>query len=162
MAELTHPGDSQKIELLGRNRLIDELLRADLEVALPIRDRGIDLIAYADFGEGVQAYASCPIQMKASWTQGFGVDQKYAKFPNLILAYIWNLRDSSLAVTYAMSYAQACAIAESMDWTQTSSWKRGAYSTSRPTTKLIALLEPYMMTVKAWRELIVNAQSAPA
>ena len=38
--------DTQMIEIMGRNRLIDELLRAGLEVALPLRDRGIDLIAY--------------------------------------------------------------------------------------------------------------------
>ena len=40
--------DSQVIELLGRNRLVSELLRAGLEVAIPARDRGIDLIAYLD------------------------------------------------------------------------------------------------------------------
>jgi len=27
----THPGDSQKVELLGRNRFIDELLRDNLD-----------------------------------------------------------------------------------------------------------------------------------
>lgn len=44
MAEIRpHPGDSQRVELLGRNRLIDELLRDNLEVALPIRDRGMTL-----------------------------------------------------------------------------------------------------------------------
>lgn len=45
--------DSQVVELLGRNRLIDELLRAGLEVAVPERDRGIDLIAYLDLDPGV-------------------------------------------------------------------------------------------------------------
>ena len=37
---MTH--DSQVIELLGRNLLVAELLQAGLEVALPIRDRGLD------------------------------------------------------------------------------------------------------------------------
>ena len=40
--------DSQQIELLGRHRLVEELLRAGLEVALPLRDHGVDLIAYRD------------------------------------------------------------------------------------------------------------------
>ncbi len=40
--------DPQVVELLGRNKLISDLLRAGLEVALPMRDRGIDLIAYVD------------------------------------------------------------------------------------------------------------------
>lgn len=38
--------DSQAVEILGKNKLINELLKAGLEVASPIRDRGIDLIAY--------------------------------------------------------------------------------------------------------------------
>lgn len=58
--------DSQVIELLGRNRLIDELLRAGLEVALPRRDRGIDLIAYAEIVSDVPAFVGRPIQLKAA------------------------------------------------------------------------------------------------
>ena len=42
--------DTQQIELLGRNRLVNEIIRANLEVTVPIRDRGIDMIAYADRG----------------------------------------------------------------------------------------------------------------
>jgi hypothetical protein len=40
--------DTQVIELIGRNRLGSEILRDGLEVAVPARDRGIDLIAYSD------------------------------------------------------------------------------------------------------------------
>jgi len=43
--------DSQMVELAGRHWLTSQLLRADLEVALPERDRGIDLIVYADLDE---------------------------------------------------------------------------------------------------------------
>ncbi len=32
--------DTQVVELLGRNKLVSDLLRAGLEVALPMRDRG--------------------------------------------------------------------------------------------------------------------------
>lgn len=32
--------DSQAVEILGKNKLINELLKAGLEVAFPIRDRG--------------------------------------------------------------------------------------------------------------------------
>ena len=34
--------DPQVVELLGRNKLISDLLRAGLEVALPMRNRGND------------------------------------------------------------------------------------------------------------------------
>jgi len=78
-------GDSQVVELLGRNRLIEELLLAGLEVALPMRDRGIDLIAYADLAARVESFAACPIQMKASSEAAFGLHSKYGRVRNLSL-----------------------------------------------------------------------------
>jgi|ERR1043166_3276022 hypothetical protein len=156
MAELIHPGDAQKVELLGRNRLIDELLRDNLEVAVPIRDRGIDLIAYAD--TAVSSYVARPIQMKAAWTQAFGINRKYEKFPGLIIAYVWNLNDHTQAVTYAMSYAEAFSIAEGMGWTRTASWARGGYSSNQPSRKLQGLLEPYKMLPRYWWLLVTRGR----
>lgn len=157
-AIVEYPGDTQKVELLGRNRLIDELLRDNLEVALPVRDRGIDLVAYADLAENVTAYTSRPIQMKAAWTRGFGIDRKYEKFPGLIIAYVWNLSDRERAVTYAMSYVDACSIAGEMGWTETASWARGRYSNSQPGSRLVGLLEPYRMCTGSWWRLIVGQE----
>lgn len=158
MQTLMHPGDTQKVELLGRNRLIDELLRDDLEVALPVRDHGIDLIAYADLGKRVSAYASRPIQMKAAWGCAYGINRKYEKFPGLVIAYVWNLGTPQEAVTYAMDYTQALAIAEDMGWTRTPSWERGGYSTNSPSRKLVALLEPFKMSAGSWWRLIVEGK----
>jgi hypothetical protein len=158
-----HPGDKQKVELLGRNRLIDELLRDNLEVALPIRDRGIDLIAYVDLGEDVKSYVAKPIQMKASWTRAFGIDRKYEKFPGLILAYVWHLDDREQAVTFAMSFSEARGVADAMGWTATPSWRKGVYSTSQPSKKLYGLLERFEMTPGAWRRRLMNRnENTPA
>jgi hypothetical protein len=150
-----YPGDSQRVELLGRNRLIDELLRDNLEVALPVRDRGIDLIAYADLSESVSTYVARPIQMKASWTQAFGLDRKYEKFPGLLIAYVWHLGSPADAVTYAMSYATCLSIAESMGWTRTASWGRGGYASNSPSKRLVELLEPFRMCSGAWWKLVI-------
>lgn len=89
MARAKRRTDTQQVEILGRNRLINELVSADLEVALPLRDRGVDLIAYADLDSQTAAFAGCPIQLKASSERYFGVHRKYAKFANIILAYVW-------------------------------------------------------------------------
>ena len=88
---ITH--DSQVIELLGRNLLVAELVQAGLEVALPIRDRGIDLIAYADVGEGLLEFSACPIQMKAASKCSFSINSKYGVFPGLLIAFVWNVAD---------------------------------------------------------------------
>jgi hypothetical protein len=148
--------DSQVIELLGRNRLIDELLRAGLEVALPIRDRGIDLIAYADTGEGVTTFAARPIQMKAASGQSFSINAKYDAFPGLILAYVWNISDGNKTVTYALTHGEAVAVADQMGYTKTDSWKTGSYSCNRIGVKLGKLLEQYCMTPEKWRARIAG------
>ena len=80
--------DTQVIEIIGRNRLVNELLRAGLEVARPERDRGIDLIAYADLSPTVQSFIARPIQMKAASGQAFSLATKYHRLPDLILAYV--------------------------------------------------------------------------
>jgi hypothetical protein len=145
--------DSQVTELLGRNRLVDELLRARLEVAFPARDRGIDLIAYTDLDSDLKRYVACPIQMKASSHEAFSIDRKYEKFPGLVIAYVWGLAGKCDACTYALTYKEAIEVADKMGWTETNSWKgeRGYYSTSQPSKVLKEkYLEQYKMTPEKW------------
>jgi hypothetical protein len=149
--------DSQVIELLGHNRLTDEILRSGLEVAHPARDRGIDLIAYADLETNVTAFVARPIQMKAASTQSFGIDRKYAKFPNLLIAFVWNLAGPPDQIaTFALSYPEALSVAENMGYTVTESWNRGIYTTTKPSVRLCSLLEPYRMTPARWWERITT------
>jgi len=154
MSDVVLMADAQVIEILGRNRLIDELLRAGLEVALPLRDRGIDLIAYSDSGENITAFVGKPIQMKAASGESYGIDRKYTAFPGLILAYVWNVGDGNKTATYAMSYAEAVAVADQMGYTQTESWQRGCYVCTSVSARLRALLEAHRMTPGKWREMV--------
>ena len=150
--------DTQIVELAGRHYLIGELLKAGLEVALPIRDRGIDLIAYADIDERVTQFVACPIQMKAATRSSFGLASRYSRVRNLVLAYVWHLQDMSQAVTYALTYREALAIAERLGWTKTPSWRRGIYSTTRPSERLLSMLEPHRMTSESWWHKITRVQ----
>src|SRR5436190_22800977 len=97
--------DTQVVELLGRHRLMGELLRDGLEVAVPARDRGVDLIAYADLSRQVARFAARPLQMKAFTASGFSVAQKYMRIADLLLAYVWYLGDAQAPVTYGLPYA---------------------------------------------------------
>ncbi len=143
--------DTQVIEIIGRNRLIDDLLRAGLEIAVPLRDRGIDLIVYDDLA----AFVARPIQMKAASGRSFSIHKKYDKFPNLIHAFVWGLGSGGKAATYALTQSEAVTVGDSMRYTATSSWReKGAYSTQQPSQKLLKLLEPYLMTPQMWRRKI--------
>ncbi len=144
--------DTQTIEILGRNRLLEDLLIAGLEVALPIRDRGIDLIAYVDLVAATSKFAAIPIQMKAASTRAFSIDAKYQKISNLVVAYVWGLQAPEHAQIFALTYREVLDVATAMKWTETNSWKNGSYSTPAPSKKLCGLLEPYRMTPETWRK----------
>ncbi len=154
--------DTQVIELIGRNCLSSELLRDGLEVAVPARDRGIDLIAYADLFSRVERFIARPIQMKAASEESFSIDRKYERVADLIVAYVWHIHDPDTTVTYALTYKEALIVARKC-WARarSASWKRGRYSTSRPSQKLRGLLEPYRMTEGKWWEKITGTKYQP-
>ena len=147
--------DSQIVELLGRHVLINQLLDAELEVAQPVRDHGVDLIAYVDRGP---KFAARPIQFKACRHQGFSIAEKYATFPDLLLAYVWNVEAHAKQETFAMSYQEAYGVAEEMGWTTTQSWQENhIYTTTAPGAKLCGLLERYSMTCDKWWQAVTRA-----
>lgn len=127
-----------------------------MEVARPERDRGIDLIAYLDFDDLGGSFRACPIQMKAATGAVFSLYPKYAKFPKLILAYVWNLQDSTQTTCFALTYSEALEVADKMGYTATDSWKTGGrnkirgYSTTAPSARLRKLLVPFQMTPEKW------------
>ena len=153
--------DSQSVEILGRNRLVDELLRAGLEVAIPMRDRGVDLVAYADVDERVESFVARPIQMKAASTRSFGVWKKYMKFPDMLLAFVWHLDGTQPSRTYAVTVPEAIDVADAMGWTRTASWiEKGGYGTTRPSGRLLEFLAPHEMTSQRWWSKVVRGSDA--
>ena len=151
--------DSKLVELIGRNYLTAELLRAGLEVAAPVRDRGIDLIAYADLGVAVDRFVARPIQLKAARGRSFSIARKYKKFPGLLLAYVWGLDNLATTRCYLMSHEESLAIGDAMGWTKTASWTKGYYVSNSPSKKLIDLLSPYLATRDTWWVRVVGRPS---
>jgi len=148
--------DSKLVELIGRNYLTAELLKAGFEVATPVRDRGIDLIAYADLDLKGGSFQARPIQLKAALDRAFSIDRKYAKFPDLLLAYVWGLRDLTSSQCYLLSHQDSIAIGDAMGWTQTASWKKGHYVTTRPGKTLLGLLAPFRVTGGTLRARVIG------
>ena len=151
--------DSKLVELIGRNWLTAELLHVGLEVATPVRDRGIDLIAYADLGVAVDRFVARPIQLKAATGRSFSIGRKYEKFPGLLLAYVWGLNNLTSTRCYLMSHEESLAIGDAMGWTKTASWKKGYYVSNSPSEKLIDLLAPYLATPDTWWVRVVGRPS---
>jgi|GEM_PF-615384 len=147
--------DTQLVELAGRHLVIAQLTAGGVEVAIPVRDKGIDLIAYVDTGDTMQRFVACPLQLKVASGRRFGLDKKYAKVKNLLLTYVWNIDEPEKSQVYAMTYTQALTILIAKGYDKSSSWKDGgSYSVSVPDKRLMELLEPYHMNAKAWAQRV--------
>ena len=134
--------DSQLIEIAGKHLLISRLIAAGYEVAEPIRDKGIDLIVYRDDRQ----FSAFPIQIKASTKESFSLDRKYEKFPNLQIAYVWNVNGVKPSEVYLLSFEQAVQVLVTKGFAKTDSWtKNGHYFVRSAGAELKALLEPYRM-----------------
>jgi hypothetical protein len=148
--------DTQLIELAGRNRLVESIIAAGLDVALPIRDDGADLIVYKRKGEG--AFSARPVQLKTNTKARFAVDRnKYEARQGLIMAYVWGEDRSTI---YALAYSPDIHhVARVMGWDQTKSWQTGGRRekpgwSCYPTPKLLEVLEPFRATPARWRALL--------
>lgn len=149
--------DTQVVEVLGRQLLIEQLLRAGIEVAEPIRDRGVDLIAYLERGLGGAGFAAFPVQMKAASDRAWNLDRKYAETAGLLLAYVWHVATPAKSLVYAMRYEDALCIADEMGYAASPSWRDGGYyASSNPSAKLVEQLEPHRMTSDRWRSLLLR------
>ena len=146
------PNHANKIEMLGRNHLIAQLVKADVHVAVPMWDQGVDLIAYYESKSG---FIARPLQLKASKATRWGVYKKYAQIKDLLIVHIWHVAKCSDVEIYAMSYPEAERLLE-----QTSTYATaitytkpgGHYDTANITPTLRLRLDEFKMFPENWRE----------
>lgn len=151
--------DTQQVEIIGRNLLVSACVADGIEVSQALRDRGIDVIIFDDHSQYGQ-FNALPVQLKASSSRSFSIHAKYAKFPNLLMAYTWHSDNPVDAKLYIMTYKDALEIAKSVGWLDTSSWiDGGGYSTQSPSRKIEAALTTYEYKPGRIRLLMNEASS---
>jgi len=147
------PNHANVIEVLGRNRLIEQLMEDGVHAALPLWDHGVDLIAY-------YKDKALPLQLKVSAADRWGVYKKYAEVPSLVMVHIWNVKQSSPIEIYAMSYSEAEEILNTTStYATTNSWTKpmGHYDISPVPEKLREKLQQYRMGPGKWLKLLERA-----
>ncbi len=152
--------DKQQIGLVGKHLLIANLVGAGIEVAEPLRDRGVEVIAYNDKLKNGR-FVARPIQIKTAAGEWFGLSKRYEAFNELRIVFIWHTDEPSKALFFALSYAEALNVLRSTrsgkkNYAKTSSWKdRENYVTTRPSSTLKKLLEKYQVDSPGkWAELL--------
>ncbi|HXC01381.1 MAG TPA: hypothetical protein VNU49_01935 [Opitutaceae bacterium] len=137
--------DTQLTELLGRALLQNALMSCGLEVAYPVRDRGIDMLAYMDTSPTGLCRA-IPIQVKAATTERFGVDSKYKKFSELRIVHVWHVRSTPDARFFLTDFRETAHLAKNYQWSN------GRWNTSAPSAKLKKKLKRFEVLPGQWME----------
>jgi hypothetical protein len=151
--------DTQITELSGRHYLISQLLKGKVEVAMPLRDRGIDLIAYLDRVGDVPEFVGCPIQLKANEKARFGIDRKYEKIPNLLMVYAWHVSTDAPEL-YALTYSEAFGLLDKRGHTKRASWTEKGAWTLKVNDEWRKMLSPYLMQPEQWGPKILSVCKA--
>ncbi len=152
--------DTQIIELAGRHYLISQMLKDGVEVALPIRDRGVDLIAYLEREEGGRAFFACPVQLKAHSDERFSLHGKYADVANLLLVYAWRVQSNEPEL-YALTYREAFDLLRAAGHTETSSWRDQKHYSLTAGESWRDRLRPYRMGPGMWRKKLLHLSAHP-
>jgi hypothetical protein len=103
------------------------------------------------------------IQLKAFSGRGWSLYQRYEKFDQLLMAYVW-CAVSAEAQVLVMTYAESFLVAEAMGYTKSDSWRTGVktgtpgYSVTNMTVggKLYQLCKPYLATPQRWQSLLTG------
>ena len=146
--------DGQLVELINTHLVIKSALDAELDVARPERDDGIDLIIYRRKGGN---WVSAPVQVKSR----FAIEKKYLKRDRLVMAYVCGDKPDDL---FVLTHKKAVQIAEDLGYTKSLAWKKGelnddpltgrcAYSVV-PGPKLREKLKKFCASSTRWQDVL--------
>jgi hypothetical protein len=149
----------RQVERIALLHLEVSVLRAGFQLATPTIDSGIDAVVFST-GHG---FTARPIQLKAFSGRGWSLYQRYEKFDQLLMAYVWGAV-SAEAEVLVMTYAESLGIAKVMGYTKSASWvdgagsgKPGYYVTSMTIgSKLHHMMKPYSATPERWGALLAT------
>ena len=150
-----------RIATLGRDRVVAVLEQAGLEVErLPRVNDRVHLVVRATLEASPIRRVERPLHVQASATSSFRIRRHWAAIPGLILVSIWHVTEAAEAVSYALTYREAEAIAERLGWTRTWTWRQrgGGYGTTKAeqNRRLRELLAPYRMTPRTWWDKVTG------
>jgi hypothetical protein len=155
--------DKQQIGLIGKHILIANLIAANLEVAEPLRDRGIDLIAFRDGMDGGE-FEACPIQLKTASSATFSLDEKYEQFADLRIVYVWGANNPAGASLFVLTCQQAKNLLVEMKFAESKTWENTRkYTQTRPSRALKDKLKDYLIVDPIeWPKRLGMKESNPA
>jgi len=144
---------SQQVEVIGRNIVINQLVHEGIEVAEPVRDRGIDLVAYLSKEEGADRFRARPLQLKVASERSFSIRRKYLEFNQMYVVYVWRVaypaEDSEI---YVLDTQEMVAVGDERGWTSKDTWtKDDRWDETRVTKATKRVIKKHRVRLGEWR-----------
>jgi hypothetical protein len=150
--------DNQQVEVLGRNIVVNQLTHEGIEVAEPVRDRGVDLVAYLSKEDGADEFYARPLQLKVSSHRGFSIRKKYLEFNQMYVVYVWRVAyPSEESEIYVLDTDEMEAVGNERGWTTNSTWlDDGRWDETEATEATKDVIKEYRVHPGDWRDKLFS------
>jgi len=159
VASIDHPAKSlhaESIAILGQNRLVEQLVLGGIDIALPIRKHGVDLIAYMTPRDRSEDFISAPLRVTSSTGRAFSIDNSLESITDLLHVFVWNVGGEGCSI-FALTHRELGAVAEALGYSLAPSYQKGLYPQPQIGSKSLAnALEPFRMHVESWSQKLRN------
>jgi hypothetical protein len=148
---------SEMLELVGRARLMDELLEDGVNVALPMGACEIDMLAYVDSRTAACRIVSVPIKVASFCSDALSSNLDATRASGLLIALVWGISNPEHVRTFAFTPAELTVV-KMIEMIGRANAARSAEPPDQACTRETVLqnaLEPFAMSPGKWRKKII-------
>jgi hypothetical protein len=138
--------DSEMLELVGRARLMDEMMEDGVNVALPMGACEMDMLAYVNSRTGPCRIVSVPINVASFCSDALSSNLEAARVSGLLIALVWGIGNPEDVRTFALTPAELTVV-KMIEII-------GRANACTPEVVLRNALEPFAMSPGKWRKKI--------
>jgi hypothetical protein len=149
--------ESEMLELVGRARLMDELLEDGVNVAVPMGACEMDILAYLDSGTAACRIVSVPIKVASFCSDALSSNLWAARASGLLIALVWDISNPEHVRTFAFTPAELTVV-KMIEVIQRASAARSGERPDQACTREAVLqnaLEPFAMSPGKWRKKLI-------
>jgi hypothetical protein len=146
--------DKQLIEVIGKAKFTEFAIRSGFEVAMPVRDCGIDVLLYFPIEDNLLT-TTIPVQLKCYSSQALTVDSKYNRMGDLLHVVLWNCTNKEPSF-FALTQKHSMHFAEMFGWDKLPGWinKKGRYDATKATTRIIDEMRQYRTITETFKNMV--------
>ena len=145
------------LDLVGRARLMDELLEEGVNVVLPTGASEIDMLAYVDSRTAACTIVSVPIKVTSFCSDALSSNLEAARASGILIMLVWGVSNPEHVRTFAFTPAELTVMKMIGIIGRTGAAGSGEPADQRRTPEAVLqnALERFAMSPGKWREKIV-------